>query len=236
VPAGGLTAFGKATRFVRREGIGNLLRELSERLLEFCHERWLGIDTRGFIPPEALGYGPDLHEYAPIRYGALYPVLRTISARPPDGSFLDYGAGKGRAVAVAATFPFRRVIGVELTSTLLEAARRNVGRMRRRRAEAVELVQTDARHYVVPADVTVIHFFNPFQGPVLEAVADRIRESYERSPREVQVVYFNDDKFAPIVASQAWLRRIHQERVYGVFGTQQLYTCGVYVTAPLRGR
>lgn len=40
--------------------------------------------------------------------------------------FLDLGSGKGRMVLSAARFPFRRIIGVELSNDLTAIARRNV--------------------------------------------------------------------------------------------------------------
>ena len=41
-------------------------------------------------------------------------------------SFIDVGAGMGRAVLLAAELPFRRVVGVELNPTLARIARKNL--------------------------------------------------------------------------------------------------------------
>src|SRR5262249_41465007 len=229
----GVSVFGKAARYLRREGIAAFLCELGDRWLDHFQDRRLRINTRGYIRPEALGFSyPEHHAYAPIRYGALYPVLRTLPVRSVESTFLDYGAGKGRAVAVAATLPFRRIIGIELSSVLLEAARANVDGMRGRRTRTVDLIQADARRYVVPGDVNVIHLFNPLEGSVLEDVIGNIRDSYERAPREIHVVYFNNDQFDRIVAAQEWIRRVRQTSMHSAFG-MPLYSCGLYVTVPV---
>jgi len=47
-------------------------------------------------------------------------------------------------VIAAATYSFKRVIGVELSGVLVEEAERNASRMRYRRADNVELPHGDA--------------------------------------------------------------------------------------------
>ena len=69
-------------------------------------------------------------------------------------------------------------------------------------AESIELVPADARRYVVPSDVNVIHFFNPFEGPVLEEVVANIRESHGRCPRAIYILYVNNDHFERIAAEE----------------------------------
>jgi tRNA1(Val) A37 N6-methylase TrmN6 len=46
--------------------------------------------------------------------------------------FVDFGSGKWRAIFWAARYPFRRVIGVELSAQLNALARRNINRNRHR--------------------------------------------------------------------------------------------------------
>ena len=46
--------------------------------------------------------------------------------------FLDLGAGKGRMLLAASRYPFRRVIGVELSDRLAAIARSNVAAFRLR--------------------------------------------------------------------------------------------------------
>jgi predicted RNA methylase len=61
----------------------------------------------------ATGGGKDSIDYMPIPYRHLARMLSKVDMRE-DCVFLDYGSGMGRVATVAATYPIRRVIGVEL--------------------------------------------------------------------------------------------------------------------------
>jgi tRNA1(Val) A37 N6-methylase TrmN6 len=53
-------------------------------------------------------------------------TLPSSAARVEAYTFVDGGAGKGRALLLAAELPFRKVIGVELNEALARIAQRNV--------------------------------------------------------------------------------------------------------------
>ena len=74
----------------------------------------------------------------------------------PDDVLIDFGSGMGRVVVLAAKrYPFRRIIGVEISQQMHEIARRNVERNRRHmRCTEIELVNADVIDYTVPDDVT----------------------------------------------------------------------------------
>src|SRR5262245_6350419 len=44
--------------------------------------------------------------------------LRALPARHEDLTFVDLGSGKGKALFLAAAYPFRRIVGVELSPRL----------------------------------------------------------------------------------------------------------------------
>src|SRR5262249_30770753 len=138
--------------------------------------------------------------------------------------FLDYGCGKGRAVVAAATFPFRKVIGIELSRRLADIATHNIHHMRHKKAKQVEIIQVDATTYTLPLDVNVVYFFNPFVGNDLRQVVDVIRLSFFRRPRRIVIVYFNSIHFERIILSENWVRKVHQAHVY------PNYSCSVYET------
>ncbi len=139
---------------------------------------------------EELGSLSNTEGYEPIDYRAFENILDHVDCRPGESVLLDYGCGKGRAVVLAATRPFKRVIGVERSPDLSAAARRNIDRARPKLAcDNVEIVSDDARTYRVPDDVSVVYLFNSFDGPVLADVLERIRESIARAPRKLTFVY-----------------------------------------------
>ena len=110
-----------------------------------------------------------------------------------DDVFVDLGSGKGRVVLLAARYPFKRVIGVELAERLTAIARRNVANCRARlRCRDIELVTEDVVGYRIPDDVTVVFLYNPFQGPILDAAVANLIASVDRRPRTVRVIYRAD--------------------------------------------
>ena len=166
--------------------------ELAARIAAHIRFEWvLGLDTAGRIPLEDLGVaGPGRENYSPVSWAALRRALpRGLG---PEDVLLDLGAGKGRMLLMAARHPVRRVIGVEISPELAAVARANLrAAAPRLRCRQVEVMTADAACHPVPDDVTVVHMFNPFSGPVFTAAVDRVLESIDRSPRTVRLVYSN---------------------------------------------
>ncbi|MBV8489826.1 MAG: class I SAM-dependent methyltransferase, partial [Candidatus Eremiobacteraeota bacterium] len=96
----------------------------------------------------------------------------------PNATFVDVGAGMGRAVLLATEYPFQAVIGIELSPSLHEIARDNVARVRglATRCRDVRLVRADARRARFPRGDLVVFLYNPFDGQALDDVLDRIAE------------------------------------------------------------
>jgi len=183
-------------------------------------ERRYGISTGGFIHPGELGVtNSDATSYVALQYEYLHWGLAAIPFTPSDVVFLDYGAGKGRAMAVAAAQPFRRVIGVEISEALAATARRNLARMRGRRAGLVEMHVADAASFPVPDDANVFFLFNPFTGATLAEVTRRMHQSWCAHPRDLFVIFFNHREFDERIADEPWLRKIHETAFCGFYST-----------------
>ncbi len=107
--------------------------------------------------------------------------------------FLDLGSGMGRAVMMAAEFPFARIAGVELSPGLHQIARENLKKWksRKRRCESIELVCMDALEYPLPLSNTVLYMFNPFTEASMRPLLDRVAASLREKPREMYIIYVN---------------------------------------------
>jgi SAM-dependent methyltransferase len=149
------------------------LRARFRQIDEFIHERWLGISTAEWHQvhdPEK----PDFRGYGPTSYRDWRIIRRHIT---PKGSFIDYGAGLGRVTALAARFPFNRVIGIDLDPDLVKRGNQNLEGARGLKCDA-RIVCQDATTFQVPHDASMLYFCNPFSGKVLEAVLQKVRGRY----------------------------------------------------------
>jgi precorrin-6B methylase 2 len=162
------------------------------------------------VPGEALRFdNPECFDHNPT---ASYYIFRTAMRRfvrpTQDDVFLDYGSGLGRVLLMAATNPFRRVIGVECSAELNSAAESIINRVKSDlKCRDIRLVTADAAEYELPADVSVVYFFNPFGGNLLKKVVQNIRDSLARSPRSLRIVYHAPGKFEKIVEGCQWLSK-----------------------------
>jgi SAM-dependent methyltransferase len=155
-------------------------------------DRAAGIDTSRVVRLRELGLAKESRvDYEPSPLRALGRVLPRREVGPDD-VFIDFGCGKGRVVMQAAMYPFRKVIGVELSGALCDIARQNVDRARSQFiCRDIELVNQDVLDYSIPDDVTIVYFYNPFEGAIFAAVVEKLVESLRRNPRMLRVIYMN---------------------------------------------
>lgn len=171
-----------------RRGRGLMLRvtRLVHRFTNPVLDRGLDTSGRATLPEHSLD---DRVPYVPSAWHFLPRALRYLGVSDAD-TFVDFGSGKGRVVHQAARWPFRRVIGVEVSPELAEIARTGlVARRHRHRCRNVEIVVSDVRDFRVPDDLTIGYFFRPFGDETLEAVLRAIVESIDRNPRRVRLIY-----------------------------------------------
>jgi hypothetical protein len=155
-------------------------------------------------------------DYEPIDYRTFHRVMKNIEIRPGRDVFLDYGAGMGRAVVSAATYPFRKIIGVELLPELNTIAEGNIRQAcEKLKCKDIQLVQADAETYLPQEDVTVFFLFNPFEGPILSHVFNNILASLSASPRNISLVYLPPTGIRHCMLDDCkWLLRYRQFQSY----------------------
>lgn len=133
-------------------------------------------------------------------------------------AFVDLGSGKGRALLLAAMYPFARIVGVEVQPELDAIARRNIecfcdpGQQCRN----LKSLCADAREYEFPLTGLVVYLFNPFPGYVLREVLNNLVASARRAPRSIIVLYN-----APFEKQE--FERIPELRQYYETSQYQLY-------------
>lgn len=154
----------------------------------------LGVVTDGFLSWRQLQSGrandPYISGYLAIAPSVGRRVIGLIEA-PERYVFVDLGCGRGRAVIIASEFPFRRVIGVEISAELAATARENaaVVASRYKQRSAIEVVHADAAHFELPEGPLVLFLYQPFEKPVLRRVLNRLAASLEAAPRPAALIY-----------------------------------------------
>ena len=90
-------------------------------------------------------------------------------------TFIDLGSGKGRALLLAAMYPFAHIVGVEVQPELDAIARQNIERFDEsgQQCHSIESVCADAREYDFPLTDLVVYLFNPFPDYVLAGSSDQ---------------------------------------------------------------
>jgi SAM-dependent methyltransferase len=155
-------------------------------------DKFEGIDSAGSVLQSEAGFDSAKgNKYAP---GGWWDLKMTLGEKvSADDVFIDFGSGKGRMVYLAARyFPFRKVIGVEISGKLNEIAGKNIEKNRHRlRSQDIQLVTGNILDYVVGDDITVVYMYNPFGGSAFGELIDKLCASLNRCPREMRIIYRN---------------------------------------------
>ncbi len=108
-------------------------------------------------------------------------------------SFVDLGSGKGRALILAAKYPFQHIIGVEFARELHDACVSNIQQAFPSVDEAnrITAILGDAADFAYPDGPLVVYLYNPFDAPVMAAAAQHAFASWQANPRPIRVVYLN---------------------------------------------
>jgi hypothetical protein len=185
-------------RFTPAPAFPRYCTSLLNRICDRYWEARLNINTLGGAPsPHA-----DANHYGYLAYHTYFSIFDTLQLKPTD-VIVDLGCGKGRVSCVAATYPVKASIGVEIDPPLAEKAKVNAARMRLRRAP-LSIACQSATDFDYDA-VNIVVMFHPFGADTMRVVLGRWEESLARRPREFRVVYGNPI-LSPMLAAKPWLR------------------------------
>jgi hypothetical protein len=153
------------------------------------------VDTTGKTPMTGLDVDTTAAEHGTgfqsVNQRHLKKVLDELNL-PPGHVLVDIGSGKGKVTLVASCYPFRRVVGVEISDELCMTARKNaqLWRARRPTSAPIEIVVANALEYEF-SDEDVIVLNNPFDDVFLRQFLTRVEESLRLAPRPLWVLYVN---------------------------------------------
>ena len=184
-----------------------------------------GVETSGLIDGTELSQGHEHDRYNLAYYGVQPSVFRAacrrwaltlpaIAAKMEDFTFIDVGAGKGRAVLLASELPFEEVLGVELSEPLVSVASRNIGIWRQsgRGHQPMRVICQDATEVSWPPTPLLIYLFNPFGWRVLKELIERLEASFRATPRPIDLLYINPE-FHSVLDNHPAIEKLWSERI-----------------------
>jgi SAM-dependent methyltransferase len=167
-----------------------------------------GTDTGGFIYGQSLS---TLHgtAYLGSSPSSLTPALSELPLRHEDFTFIDLGCGKGRALLVAAQFPFRHLFGVESAGELCDIARANAA-IYSNWAARISIVNQHAKNFTYPDGPLLLYLYNPFFAPVLRRVLNNLERQLRHAPRPAFILYADNPRFTQVIDSFPFLRELSE--------------------------
>lgn len=156
--------------------------------------------------------------YQPTEPAFFAEMMASLKINFQEFTFIDVGSGKGRVLLMAADYPFRRILGLELLPALHEVARENLNiyKSDSQQCFALEVVCGDAREFVFPLEPLVVYLFNPLpEAALVEAMANLDR-SLRQYPRAVYVVYHNP-LLEHVLAGQPSFIKVGGTHQYSIF-------------------
>ena len=172
------------------------------------HDRLLGEFHSAYQPTE------------PALFREMMESMSSLGIEFDDFTFIDVGSGKGRALLMAADYPFRRVLGIELLADLHRVAQENIRAYKgeSQRCFDVVAVAADARVFTFPAAPTILYLFNPLPEAALIEMMSNLEHSLLENPRTVYVLYHNP-LLEHVLASQSRFQKVGGSHQFSIFRT-----------------
>ncbi|CEG25502.1 putative methyltransferase [Bacillus sp. B-jedd] len=132
------------------------------------------------------------HPYEPTPYEALEVLFSEYQLSSRD-RLVDIGCGKGR-LAFYANYLFNAsAVGIEMNEIFWHEAMGNLNgylaKMKKRQGK-ISFQCCLAEEYEIQPDDNRFYFFNPFTLAIFAKVANRILESVEKNPREIDIILY----------------------------------------------
>lgn len=163
-----------ARRHIRRAWQEYAVRAPTEQTINEEFDRRHGTETAAEVllvetgvPAEDAVNGRNL--YRPVWESEFHDTLAVLDLDFEGFTFVDIGSGKGKALMMAADYPFARVIGVEFSPGLHAIAQRNlhIYRSPAQRCSDLASIHVNALDYRLPEGPLICLVFNSFDAETM---------------------------------------------------------------------
>jgi len=164
-----------------------------------------GVQTSGLIPGRFLKTGHVHDRHSTAYFGVAPSVFHSLHKRwqrtkpcaPIDRfTFIDIGAGMGRAMLLAASYPYLEVQGIELNPSLVRIAQRNLAKWRSagRACAPMQISCADAVQFKFPKGPCLAFLFNPFGESAMRRLLKHVASAFANRPGELDLLYVNNEQ------------------------------------------
>lgn len=167
------------------------------RLVPDEFDRRFGLDTATPLRRTELGLDNTnllyLTAYGAIPENLFHQAMERVKDIDYERfTFVDLGSGKGRALFLASEYPFRKIVGVELSPRLHAIAKQNLAKYHNplQKCMSLELINEDFVRYRLPDEPLFCFMYNPCEEKIMARLAERARESSAKNPRLMYLLYF----------------------------------------------
>ena len=198
LPAYNWRVLAKVVRIARKEGLRGIWKRVVNRVrfyTEPVYTEWdkeFGVETATMVPMSKLSINSRntafACHYQPIGSQRFHEVMRRLPIDHSSFTFIDIGSGKGKALLLAASYPFKECVGVEFSSQLDAIAHRNFKSYRGPVRSNIRTVVQDATEFTFPDVPLVVYFYNPFEAAVIEPVLANLKQ-VQANPLYVVYIY-----------------------------------------------
>jgi|GEM_PF-3764558 len=181
---------------IRKQGVVETISMIVIALLDLFEDKLKGIKAHEFVDTKAV---KKEHESAP--FANFYQPVRSIPFRlllkklnlTPTGSFVDIGAGTGKAMLLAYDYGFKKVRGIELVEELVVLAELN--RITKGLSvDSYECIVGDALNFEFRADDQIYFFNDPFSDEVFSKILQKLMTFSLEKNLSPFIIYKNNSR------------------------------------------
>jgi hypothetical protein len=150
------------------------------------------LDTQRFAPDLDRGIAYE----GPVPARAFAWVLAQLPEDLREYAFVDFRAGRGRAMLLAAQRNFDRIIGFEYGPVHYDDLQMNLAQFPRSQmvCRNIQAFRADRLGVSVPDQPAVLYVANAWREELLSGIMNYVRSSYTNKPRRFYLILENTDK------------------------------------------
>lgn len=159
-----------------------------------------------------------------------FDLLGMLGINYNEFIFIDVGSGMGRNLLLASGYPFKKIIGIEISNYLHRIALNNINiyKSAKQKCENLELNCIDILDYELPVKENLIfYFWGPFSDNVFNVFYSNLIKSISLTENKVIFVFF--DAVYSMVEKHPFLKKIdifkfNDRRMEGIGQRISIYT------------